>query len=340
MIIPWKMKFRCCSSLHVTPIRNRTLVLSSITVREGVDETVILYNILRSRFLRRCRLEYSSNSRVSLTSFFCLRADFLFACRSEEEKQLNENHLNWPKWRWVERRKNTIDHCCIFWLDVVAISRTSNRKPTSSTYSIRQRATAPIWKYALRWFDTASMLLENTFVISFHWNLIKFNSSIFFAYAKIGIPTIGAKIWRRFMLYTDDDDRFLLPKQQSPIEWVFDQSRYTKTHEFMTSSWFHSSNNIHFSPCNLDDTPVIAQFASNLEHEYLSAAEMIYPYVDGIDLNCGCPQSWAMRSGYGCAMLRKPELISSLTSSIRRNLPGDFSVSVKVRIQKTLSWVS
>lgn len=89
-----------------------------------------------------------------------------------------------------------------------------------------------------------------------------------------------------------------------------------------------------------DDTPVIAQFASNLEHEYLSCAEMIYPYVDGIDLNCGCPQSWAMRSGYGSAMLKKPELISSLTSAIRRNLPNDFSVSVKVRIQKDLSYVS
>lgn len=37
----------------------------------------------------------------------------------------------------------------------------------------------------------------------------------------------------------------------------------------------------------LDDTPLVAQFAANTTHEYLSAAEMVYPYVDGIDLNCG-----------------------------------------------------
>lgn len=88
-----------------------------------------------------------------------------------------------------------------------------------------------------------------------------------------------------------------------------------------------------------DDTPLIAQFAANTVHEYLSSAEMVYPYVDGIDLNCGCPQRWAMQSGFGCALLKAPELMKDLTSTLRRNFSNDFSVSVKIRVQKPLSYV-
>lgn len=84
------------------------------------------------------------------------------------------------------------------------------------------------------------------------------------------------------------------------------------------------------------DTPVIAQFAAKTTTEYLSAAEMVYPYVDGIDLNCGCPQSWAIETGYGCAMLRDPQLIKDLTATVRRTLATDFSVSVKIRVQHPL----
>lgn len=59
--------------------------------------------------------------------------------------------------------------------------------------------------------------------------------------------------------------------------------------------------------------------------------------MDGIDLNCGCPQSWAIESGYGCAMLRDPQLIKDLTDTVRRRFPATFSVSVKIRLQVPLS---
>lgn len=87
---------------------------------------------------------------------------------------------------------------------------------------------------------------------------------------------------------------------------------------------------------NDDDTPLIGQFAANNIQEYLSATEMIYPYVDGIDLNCGCPQRWAVSDGYGSALLNTPEVIHDLTSTIRRNFPSSFSVSVKLRVQNPL----
>ncbi|XP_053679152.1 tRNA-dihydrouridine(20a/20b) synthase [NAD(P)+]-like [Anopheles nili] len=83
---------------------------------------------------------------------------------------------------------------------------------------------------------------------------------------------------------------------------------------------------------NKDDTPLIAQFAANNVVDFLSATEMIFPYVDGVDLNCGCPQRWAMAEGYGSAMLKTPELMADLLGTVRRNMPSSFSVSVKVRL--------
>ncbi|XP_033154867.1 tRNA-dihydrouridine(20a/20b) synthase [NAD(P)+]-like [Drosophila mauritiana] len=81
-----------------------------------------------------------------------------------------------------------------------------------------------------------------------------------------------------------------------------------------------------------DDQPLIAQFAAKDPTEFVTSAQLIYPYVDGIDLNCGCPQSWAMAKGYGCGMLRQPELVHQVVQEVRRTLPGDFSVSVKMRL--------
>uniref|UniRef100_A0A182PDY5 tRNA-dihydrouridine(20a/20b) synthase [NAD(P)+] n=1 Tax=Anopheles epiroticus TaxID=199890 RepID=A0A182PDY5_9DIPT len=83
---------------------------------------------------------------------------------------------------------------------------------------------------------------------------------------------------------------------------------------------------------NEDDTPLIAQFAANNTIDFLSASEMVYPYVDGVDLNCGCPQRWAMAEGYGSALLKTPELIADMLGTVRRNMPSTFSVSVKVRL--------
>lgn len=109
-------------------------------------------------------------------------------------------------------------------------------------------------------------------------------------------------------------------------------SPMTLTESFCRSE---KARQIEFST-DVSDTPVIAQFAANDLNEYISAAEMIYPYVDGIDLNCGCPQSWAMQCGYGSALLKSPEIIKDLTSTVRRNMPNSFSVSVKLRVQKVL----
>ena len=52
----------------------------------------------------------------------------------------------------------------------------------------------------------------------------------------------------------------------------------------------------------------------------------------GIDLNCGCPSKTVNGSNGGAALLKQPELIYRATQSLRRAVPSEFPVSVKVRL--------
>lgn len=97
----------------------------------------------------------------------------------------------------------------------------------------------------------------------------------------------------------------------------FCRSNKCRQHEFTT---------------NIEDTPMIVQFAANCSIDFLHATEMVQSYSDGVDLNCGCPQSWAMQDGYGSYLLKKPEVIEDMIKTVRRNFPSSFSVSVKIRL--------
>lgn len=63
---------------------------------------------------------------------------------------------------------------------------------------------------------------------------------------------------------------------------------------------------------------------------------ILYSYSDGVDLNCGCPQRWAMKDGYGADLLTKPQLVKDLISQVRNQIPKPFTVSVKIRILKDI----
>jgi tRNA-dihydrouridine synthase 4 len=53
----------------------------------------------------------------------------------------------------------------------------------------------------------------------------------------------------------------------------------------------------------------------------------------GVDLNCGCPQSWATKEGIGACMMNKPEVIADVLKQTRNRISDPrFSVSVKIRI--------
>ena len=88
---------------------------------------------------------------------------------------------------------------------------------------------------------------------------------------------------------------------------------------------------------NSMDRPLIVQFAANNSKDFADAAEIVYPYSDGIDLNCGCPQRWAMQEGYGSCLLNKPDQISEIVTAARDRVQDpEFSVSVKIRLNEDI----
>jgi len=77
---------------------------------------------------------------------------------------------------------------------------------------------------------------------------------------------------------------------------------------------------------------LIAQMASPNGPSLADAAELIAPHVDGVDLNCGCPQRWAYNEGIGGALLRKPELVADMVRCTHDRLGWDWPVSIKIRV--------
>lgn len=119
-------------------------------------------------------------------------------------------------------------------------------------------------------------------------------------------------------------------------------------HEFIRSQIARDSD---FTTCDLERLPtsdgrehaLMAQFASSDPTEFARAAELVASWVDGVDLNCGCPQSWAIKEGIGCSLMEDPALVASLVRAAKQRLHPSKSVSVKIRIhkdlQQTVRWV-
>ena len=112
-------------------------------------------------------------------------------------------------------------------------------------------------------------------------------------------------------------------------------------HEFIRSQVARDSD---FTTCAAERQPtkdgrqhaLIAQFASSDPTEFTRAAELIAPWVDGVDLNCGCPQSWAMKEGIGCSLMENPEQVASMVRAAKTRLGPSKCVSCKIRIHKDL----
>jgi tRNA-dihydrouridine synthase 4 len=135
-------------------------------------------------------------------------------------------------------------------------------------------------------------------------------------YLKISAPMVRySKLPFRKLVRKYDCDLCFTPMMMADS---FVASEVARLNEFVTES---------------SDRPLIAQFAAKSVDDLVSAAEMVYPFCDGIDLNCGCPQRWAMQDGYGAKMLKSPQLIYELVRQVRCRLPAPFSVSVKIRLQ-------
>ncbi|KAK5628252.1 hypothetical protein RRF57_003967 [Xylaria bambusicola] len=101
------------------------------------------------------------------------------------------------------------------------------------------------------------------------------------------------------------------------------------------------------------ELPTIAQFGSNSPLELSRASSLAAPFVNGVDLNCGCPQSWACAEALGAALMEKRGLVRDMVVATRQRLRDDGwgvgkeedightegkgrSVSVKIRVHHDL----
>lgn len=97
--------------------------------------------------------------------------------------------------------------------------------------------------------------------------------------------------------------------------------------------------------------PTIVQFGANSPLELSRAATLAAPAVQGVDLNCGCPQSWACAETLGAALMNHRELVRDMVVDTRTLLerdgwdvgmekhvdsPKGRSVSVKIRVHDDL----
>lgn len=67
----------------------------------------------------------------------------------------------------------------------------------------------------------------------------------------------------------------------------------------------------------------------------VQAARMVIDDVSGIELNCGCPKPFSTHAGMGAALLTNPDLLCSILSALRRELPPRISISAKIRLLPT-----
>ncbi|KAG0228821.1 tRNA-dihydrouridine(20a/20b) synthase [NAD(P)+]-like protein [Actinomortierella wolfii] len=100
---------------------------------------------------------------------------------------------------------------------------------------------------------------------------------------------------------------------------VFAASQYSRDSEFSTN--------------RLDD-PVVIQFAASNAVDLANAAELAAPYVSGIDINCGCPQKWAIEEKIGSHLMSDPETVRDMIRQTKARVR--IPCSIKIRIHPNL----
>ncbi|KAI0172098.1 FMN-linked oxidoreductase [Hypoxylon sp. FL1284] len=123
--------------------------------------------------------------------------------------------------------------------------------------------------------------------------------------------------------------------------------------EFNRSRFARDSDLTMSSGVGEEEVPTIAQFGANSAVELSRAAALAAPFVNGVDLNCGCPQSWACAETLGAALMGRRETVRDMVVATRERLAGDGwdvglgrdppasdghgrSVSVKIRVHADL----
>lgn len=87
---------------------------------------------------------------------------------------------------------------------------------------------------------------------------------------------------------------------------------------------------VHFKSDPAEKGKLIFQLLTNDPAKAVQAAEKVIGFASAIDLNCGCPESFATSKGAGSALMSDPQTVSELVSALHRNF--SIPISVKHRI--------
>jgi tRNA-dihydrouridine synthase len=80
------------------------------------------------------------------------------------------------------------------------------------------------------------------------------------------------------------------------------------------------------------DRPLILQLAGNKADPIVTLAnqDLFRGHIDGVDLNCGCPQGFAMEKKIGACLLRDPDHLVDLARQISESIPYSFSMKLRL----------
>ncbi|KAI9506131.1 tRNA dihydrouridine synthase [Coemansia spiralis] len=93
---------------------------------------------------------------------------------------------------------------------------------------------------------------------------------------------------------------------------------------------------------NDSDCPVVVQFAAHDPVDLAHAAQIVAPFADGIDLNCGCPQKWAYKEKIGAYLSDKPEIVQDMVRAVKAAVNTPCSIKIRKHptdIRKTVDLV-
>uniref|UniRef100_A0A0X3NRP8 DUS-like FMN-binding domain-containing protein n=1 Tax=Schistocephalus solidus TaxID=70667 RepID=A0A0X3NRP8_SCHSO len=102
-----------------------------------------------------------------------------------------------------------------------------------------------------------------------------------------------------------------------------------------TTDFVHPDGTVVFRTSAEEKGKVILQLGTADAKRALQAAKHVEKDVAGIDVNMGCPKEYSIKGGMGAALLKKPEVVREILTTLVNNL--SIPVTCKIRILDSVS---